>query len=223
MADAVRRLSTHIVIYIAIVGFACVLIATYQVSGAQTASLALLQRAANPNPTLTSYTASAQLSATLHAIVPMHKKYAGNVYYLRPKRKIEFQGVSGPLSKFKDLVTSTPTYEQATEQYAITPLADDGKESSYSLVPKESGRRVKSLTVRVNDQSALIDHAEYAYTNGGTLSFSQTYQNVGSFRLPAEATITARFPGYSVDGTITFTGYAPNAAVSPSVFESPKP
>ena len=223
MTDRVRRLSFLIVASSATVSLACVLVfARCLVSGAQTASLTLLQRAANPNPTLTSYTASAELSATLHAIVPMHKNYGGVVYYLKPKRKIEFQSVSGPLSKFKDLVTSTPTYDEAIEQYTITPLTDDGAESTYSLVPKQTGKRVKSLTVRVNDRSALIDRAEWAYTNGGTLSFNQTYLNLGNFRLPAEATISARFPGYSVDGEITFSGYVPNAPVSPSVFESPK-
>ncbi len=63
-----------------------------------------------PNPGLKSYTASAQLSATLHAVIPIHKVLDGTVYYLKPKRKIEFENVSGPLSRFKDLAASTPTY-----------------------------------------------------------------------------------------------------------------
>ena len=55
----------------------------------------------------------------------------------------------------------------------------------------------------------------------GTLTFGQTYRNVGSYRLPAAATISARFPGYRVDGTLTFRNYRPNAAVAPAVFASP--
>ncbi|MGB6602205.1 MAG: hypothetical protein WBE77_14105, partial [Candidatus Cybelea sp.] len=84
---------------------------------AQTASLDLLRRAANPNPTLQSYTASAELSATLHALVPVHRTFNGTVYYLKPKRKIEFQNVSGPLSRFKDLASSTPSYEELAADY----------------------------------------------------------------------------------------------------------
>ena len=76
---------------------------------AQTASMDLLRRAADPNPTLTSYTASAQLSAILHALVPIRKNISGTVYYLKPRRKIEFQNVSGALARFKDLASSTPT------------------------------------------------------------------------------------------------------------------
>jgi hypothetical protein len=183
-----------------------------------TASLDLLSRAINPNPTLNSYTASAHLSATLHVVIPVHKSYGGIVYYLRPKRKIEFQGVSGALSRFKDLASSTPTYDEATQQYAITPLTDTGGVSKYVLVPKKTGSRVKSVAVNVDDQAALVNHVVWSYTNGGTLTFDQTYTSVGEFHLPAQANIAARFPGYSVDGTITFGGYKPNATVSPSVF-----
>ncbi len=186
-----------------------------------TPSLALLQRAANPNPTLASYSASAQLSATLHAILPIHKTVNGTVYYLKPNRKIVFQNLSGALAKFKDLAASAPTFDQAMTQYAITPLTDDGTTSTYSAVPKKTGSRVKSITISVNDQSALVTTAHWAYTNGGSLTFSQVYSSVGTFRLPATAQIAARFPGYSVDGTLTFSNYQPNAPVAPSVFASP--
>ncbi|MGB6984403.1 MAG: hypothetical protein WBD74_00360 [Candidatus Aquilonibacter sp.] len=193
------------------------------VSAQQTASLDLLRRATNPNPGLNSYTGTAHLSATLHILAPIHKEYDGKVYYLRPKRKIEFENVSGALSKFKELMQSTPSYDEAAAQYTITPQSDDGTHSSYLLVPKNTGSRVKSLTVRVNDQSAMIDQAQWAYNNGGTLTFAETYDDVGTYHLPSAANIAARFPDYSVDGTITFAGYVPNAPVSAAVFASPKP
>lgn len=190
--------------------------------GAQAASLDLLRRATDPNPTLTTYTASAQLSATLHVVIPVHKNITGTVYYLKPKRKIEFQNLSGPLARFKDLASQTPSYEQATTQYTIAPGSDDGTTSTYTLTPKNTGSRVKNIVVSVDDTRALVTHAHWSYTNGGSLAFAQTYQNVGTFRLPAKADISARFPGYSVDGTLTFTNYQPNVPVSPAVFASPK-
>lgn len=187
-------------------------------ASAQTASLDLLERATNPNPTLNSYTASAQLSATVHKVISLHKTFSGTVYYLRPKRKIAFQNVPSALSKFKDLVSSTPSYEQATQQYTITPLTDDGTLSKYNLVPKNTGSRVKSVVVAVNDKTGLLGSAVWNYTNGATMTFVQTYESVGTYRLPSKANISARFPGYSVDGTLTFSNYQPNATVSPSVF-----
>jgi hypothetical protein len=186
---------------------------------AQTASsIDLLRRAVNPNPTLQSYTASAQLSATLHVVIPVHKSYDGKVYYLKPRRAIQFQNVSGALSRFKDLAASAPTYEEAMAQYTITPGTNNGTVSTYTFVPKKQGSRVKSITLTVNDAAALVSRAQWAYTNGGSMSFDQTYTNVGTFRLPAKANISAHFPGYSVDGTLTFGNYNPNAPVSPSAF-----
>jgi hypothetical protein len=185
------------------------------------ATMALLHRATNPNPALKSYTASAQLSALLHVLVPVHRTFNGTVYYLRPARKIEFQGVPGELSRFRDLTSSTPTYEQAVAQYAITPLTDNGKVSTYSLVPRNTGSRVKNVVLTIGDHTALVHSATWHYTNGGTLTFSEKYMNVGEFRVPAKANIAARFPGYSVDGDLTFTNYQPNAPVSPEVFASP--
>lgn len=199
----------------------CVGFDQQQVS-AQTASLDLLRRATNPNPTLQSYTASAKLSATLHIIIPEHKVFNGTVYYLKPQRKIEFQNVGGALSRFKDMAATTPTYDEAIAKYTITPMADNGSVSIYSLVPR-SQSRVKSLTVQVNDAQALITHAEWLYTNGGKLDFSPNYTKVGTYRLMSNTDISARFPGYSVDGTLTFSNYQPDASVSPSVFASPSP
>ena len=196
-------------------------LALYEVGRAQTASPDLLRRTINPNPTLQSYTASAQLSATLHVVIPVHKTFSGTVYYLKPKRKIEFQNVSGALSRFKDLAASTPTYLEAVNLYTITPLTDNGTVSTYSAVPKKSGSRIKSVTVSVNDSSALVSHVEWSYTSGGELDFDQTYMNVGEFRLPSKVDIRARFPDYIVDGTLTFNKYKPNASVSPSVFATP--
>jgi hypothetical protein len=192
-----------------------------EAQSAQTPSLDLLRRAVNPNPTLQSYTASAQLSATLHVIIPDHQTFNGTVYYLKPKRKIEFQNVSGPLSRFKDLMSSTPTYDEAVAEYTITPLSDNGTLSTYSAVPKKQGSRVKSVTLSVKDSSALVSHVEWLYNNGGKLDFTQTYTTVGEFRLPSKTDIAARFPDYSVDGTLTFSNYQPNASVSPAVFASP--
>ena len=198
-------------------------IAAQQVAQGQAASLTLLQRATDPNPALKSYTAAASLSATLRGPLPVRKTFPGTVYYLRPNRKIELQNVPGPLSRFKELAASAPSFEQLTAQYSVTPRTDDGTVSTYSLVPKNAGSRVKSVTVTVGDASAQVTQVEWLYTNGGKLSFNQQYSSVAGFELPSKANIAARFPGYSVDGVLTFSNYKPNAAVSPSVFVSPSP
>jgi hypothetical protein len=213
---AMNRFSFFLILAIAI-------LAPTGARSAQTASMALLHHATDPNPGLQSYTASAVLSATLHAVLPVHKTFNGTVYYLKPKRKIEFQNVSGPLARFKELASSVPTFGELQSEYTVTPLNDTGALSYYSLVPKKTGSRVKTVELRVDDTTGLIQHVGWSYTNGGSLQLDQVYTTVGTFRLPVTTNISARFPGYSVNGTISFSNYRPNAPVSPSVFASPSP
>jgi hypothetical protein len=79
-----------------------------------------------------------------------------------------------------------------------------GSVAAMLALAANTGGRAKSATVSVDDRSGLITHAQQSYTNGGTLTFDHTYMNVGVYRLSSKADVAARFPGYSVDGTITF-------------------
>lgn len=181
-------------------------------------STTLLERALNPNPSLNSYSASTTLTATLHAVVPLQKTFIGSTYYLRPHQKIVFDNVSGRLTRFKELVTTMPTFEEARLEYSIKLVGDDGKRSSYELVPIKSGRRVKQILIDVGDDTALIERSVWSYIDGGTLVFEPSYETVGGFRLQAGETIKARFPAYSVDGSLRFTRYRLNEPISPSLF-----
>ena len=200
-----------------------IFVAAFAALGAATTkvpSLDLLSRAVEPNPTLQSYIATASLAATLHAPVPVHKTFNGKCYYLKPQRKIVFENVSGPLSRFKELASETPSFQELTLNYTITPLEDDGTVSTYNLVPKKSGSRVAAVKVTVDDTTALASRLEWSYTNGGTLRADQTYTTVGSFHVIDAEVLSARFPDYSVDGRLTFSNYELNAAVDPSIFST---
>jgi hypothetical protein len=197
------------------------LVAAFGSIGAATtkpAALDLLARAADPNPGLSSYIAAANLSATLHALVPVHKSFNGTVYYLKPKRKIVFENVSGPLSRFKELTSSSPSFDELSASYDITPLADDGTTSTYSLVPKKPGARVAKIEVSVDDDTALPKRIVWDYTNGGTLRADQQYVSDGGFHVIDVENISARFPDYSADGVLHFSNYRLNAPVDASIF-----
>jgi hypothetical protein len=59
----------------------------------------------------------------------------------------------------------------------------------------------------VDDADKLITRVAWKYNNGGTLSIQETYATFGAYRLPTRIEIGARFPGYSVDGTVLLTDY----------------
>jgi hypothetical protein len=182
-------------------------------------SAGLLASALDPNPALNSYTANATLVARAHPI-PLARTFTGVAYYERPTRKIVFDTVPRALAAFKTLETTIPSYAQATAGYLIAPLGDDGKTSIFSLTPKAAGR-VTGITVTVDDTARLILRAVWTYRDGSTLTVDEYYAPGGPFRLQSSIDVSARFHGYSVDGTIRLTGYRTNVDVPQTLFTAP--
>jgi hypothetical protein len=65
-------------------------------------------------------------------------------------------------------------------------------------------------------------HAVWTYRDGSTLTVDEHYTAAGPFRLQSSIDVSARFHGYSVDGTIRLTGYRTNVEIPQTVF-SPAP
>jgi hypothetical protein len=190
---------------------------------AATASMDLFQRALDPHPKLHSYTASAQLAAQMHNPLPLRKTFTGTAWYLEPNLKIAFDNVPNSLKSFKELSVSAAAFEGTSAQYTVTPGADDGTTSTYTLVPKKAGARVKQLTIKVDNASAKINQAVWSYTDGSQLTVTPTYSTVSGMRIASQQQISAHFPKYSVDGTLTLSNFKINVPVDPKIFASPPP
>jgi hypothetical protein len=105
------------------------------------------------------------------------------------------------------LTTTTPTLDEAAAMNTISPVSDDGEHAVYSLIPKDTTTRVRSLTITVDDETALIARSVWSYRTGGSLTVDETYGTFGRFHLPNKIQISARFPSYGADGTVEFTNY----------------
>ena len=178
----------------------------------------LLRSAADPNPALRSYTATASLSAELQAPIPIRKTFAGTLYYLKPDEKIVFENVTGPLSRFKELDTKLPSYQEMTTDYKITPTTDDGTLATYVLAPTAPGRRVQRLTLSVDERLRQIVRAVWSYAGGGSMTIEPAYGAVDGFQLPVEERMTARFPSYNVDAVLKLSDYHLGVPIPQSMF-----
>jgi hypothetical protein len=174
----------------------------------------LLRSALDPNPQLQSFTASAVLHARLSAVVPVSKIFTGTAYYLKPNERIEFTNASGPLDRFRELRYGLPSYAQLAAANSIVLETDDGSVSNFKITPLVT-RRVRALTLAVDDRSALIRHAEWLYEDGSRLSVDSTYSVTGGVRLVSDERISARFPAYAVDGELHLENYRLNVPVDP--------
>jgi hypothetical protein len=166
-----------------------------------------LSTSMDPNPRLQSYTATASLEVHLHAIFPISRHFQGTATYVRPKGTVTFDNVPRALASLKTLGTTSPTLDQAAEIYTIAFVSDHGAHTVYSFVPKDTGSRVSSLTAAIDDCDKFITQVAWKYHNGATLSIQEKYATVGGYRLPTNIAISARFPGYSVDGAVELNNY----------------
>jgi hypothetical protein len=189
---------------------------------AATASMDLFHRALNFNPQLRSYIASATLVARMYGPLPIQKTFTGSAWYLKPNLKIVFDNLPSALQSFQELSLSAITFQDPAK-YTVTPGADDGVTSVYALVPTNPDARVKQITFRIDDASAQIEEALWAYTNGSTLRVSPSYTMVSGMRVASRHQIIARYPNYRVDGTLTFSNYAINVPIDPNIFASSTP
>lgn len=176
-------------------------------NGAEKPPVDFLRNALDPNPTLRAYTASASLIVRLRFPIPARKTLNGTVLYRRPAGTITFQNVPRSLERFSQMMSQTPSFEEVAGSFEINPVGDDGKTSSYTLTPRKEGGRVRSVAINVDDATHLIRDVTWIYSEGGLLSVSYEYVNVGSYKLPGGATITARFPAYNAVGVLRFSNY----------------
>jgi len=170
-------------------------------------ALVLLAKALDPNPSLQSYTAAATLVAQLHSVVPVRETLHGTATYQKPVQRIVFNDVPEPLRRFADLVQTVPTYPELAQNYHIVPGKDDGTVTMYALTPVAADRRVSKVLLTVDDAKATITSVLYSYTDGSQLALRPKYQLESGYLLAQTLDIRARFPGYSVDGTLTLTDF----------------
>jgi hypothetical protein len=200
VADALRRMSVLLVFTLAGAG--------------APGSTDFLRSALDPNPELRSFTATAVLHARLHAVIPVSKVFTGTAYYRKPDERIEFAGTTGLLDRFRELRYGLPSYSELAAANNVVLETDDGNVSIYKLTPLVA-RRVRGLTLAVDDHSARIRRAEWLYEDGSTLTVDPTYTTIGGFQLATDERIAARFPAYAVDGELHLESYRLNVRVDP--------
>lgn len=182
------------------------------------ASLELLRAAMDPTSGPRSYTASATFAVHARLIAPIRQTFHGTAYALGFQRAIVFDGLPPQLRRFRVMHLGVPSYEAAQGDYVIEPGTDDGTSARYTLVPKRQDARVSTMVISVDPRERIVTAVAWKYRDGSSLSVRQQYGRVDGYRVPVRDTLTARFPGYSVDGELQFRDFAINVDVPPAVF-----
>ena len=121
-------------------------------------------------------------------------------------------GVSGILLVVGSLVLVTlERMPQTTQDW----VSMGGTLTTFALRPNDAGARVQTLTLRIDDQTHLIQQLLWNYKNGEAMAMTPTWTASGSYRLISTVAIAARFKAYDVDGTLRLTDYRLNVSAPP--------
>ncbi len=181
----------------------------------------LYARMQRVNAGLKSYRADVTVAVDTHGPPYISPTLQGTVYFKRPdKNAVIFQTIPFLAQQAKHVVAQMEPPSSWPQVYDVTPTGDDGTTASFKLVRKKNGR-IDHVDVKVDDKTATVTGMTYVYKDeGGTVSFTQSYDQIGGNYVVKTQTGKVDIPHYSADVSSTFSNYKINVAVPDSVFSS---
>ena len=185
-----------------------------------TAADDLLTRMAAVNSGLHSYSATMRAHVALTTFPFLSADIGANYYHKDPDlNKVEVtSGLPAMASQFSKLYPRFEPPARWPELFTIKTLGDDGKITSFELTPKVSSN-IASMTVKVDDASALTKSVQWNYVGGASAVMENTYQQQHGYWLITSQTGSVDEPSYKGTITSTLSNYKINPELADSIFQ----
>jgi len=179
----------------------------------------LLARMIGLNPDLHSYSATMRAHVALETFPFLSTDIVATYYHKDPDRnKIAVtSGLPAVAQGFSQLFPRIEPPARWDALYNVTQTGDDGRATTFSLVPRAAGN-VSKITVTVDDATATIRAERWDYANGGWASVDNRYSVIQGNTLVTSQTGHVAEPNYTGDVTTTLSGYQLNPNLPDSLF-----
>jgi hypothetical protein len=179
----------------------------------------LYARMQRVNAGLSTYQADVTVAVSTHGPPYISPTLQGKVYFKKPdKNAVVFDTIPLLAQQVKRVVGQMEPPAEWPAIYDVTPGSDDGKTATFKLVRKKSGR-IDHVEVTVDDKTATITGMTYYYKDGGSVAFTQTYDEIGGNYLVKQQNGKVDISNYSADVNSTFSNYKINVPVDDKVFQ----
>ena len=187
---------------------------------------AILARVEERNPTLSSYQGRLHVDLRLTSFPFVRQHLDGATYYKRPSNyEVVFDKVP-PLAKgFEKMFTDVGDPASWEKRFVVTfqgERAFEGrKDLELRLVQRVRGM-IDHETVLIDPQTWTVDSIRYDYYNGGHITMTQTFREVGGYLMLAEQNAEIAIPYAKAVAHGTYTDYKTNVALDDSIFTKQK-
>jgi hypothetical protein len=179
----------------------------------------LMSRMMTLNPDLHTFTATMRAHVALTSFPFLSTDIVGTYYHKDPDLdKIDIQSGLPQLAQgYSKLYAHIEPPSQWQRVFVVTPGPDNGKNASFTLVPRSAGN-VAKIVVQVDDATATMRHIDWTFTNGGSASVDEQYSRIDGQTVVTSQTGHVSEPGYTGDITATLSGYKMNPPLTDALF-----
>ena len=183
---------------------------------------AILAKVEERNPSLTTYQGRLHVDLRMTSFPFLMQHLDGTTYYKRPSNyEVVFDRVP-PLAKgFDKMFTDIGDPANWEKRFHVTYEGEKDfngrKDIELKLVQRVRGM-IDHETVLIDPAAWTIDSIRYDYYNGGHITMTQTFREVGGYSMLAEQNAEIAIPYAKAVAHGTYADYKTNVAIDDAVF-----
>lgn len=199
--------------------------ATQATSAMPTDAQTIMARIDERNPSLQSFEARVHVDLRMESFPWFAPKLDGTAYFKRPSSyEVVFDRVPsyahGINKLFGDLADPAAWVSESNVNFVGLQKIDGRPELALRLTKKIYSDQIRDTMAYVDPGTYQVVRMDFHYTNGGSITMTQTYKDQGPYNVVATQHADIHIPHVRAVADATFGTYQPNVAVSDSVFTS---
>ena len=184
---------------------------------------AVIARVVARNPSLQTFQADVHVDLHMTSFPWLSPKLEGHTYFKRPNNyEVDFTKMPSYAQGFSKFYSDIGDPSSWPRRFAITVVGSHDYAGHQDLELRMV-QRVRGMidheTVLVDPTAWAIDEIDYHYYNGGAISMTQQFEDIGNYSMLASQHVTVEIPHVHAVGTATYTGYRTNVALNDAVFK----
>lgn len=188
--------------------------------------LVLLQRVIERNPTLNSYQGRAHVEVAMSSFPFLHQHLDATTYYKKPSNyEVVFDKVPRYAKGFEKVFSDVGDPSDWPRRFAITYEGErpfrGRMDAELRMVQKVRGM-IDHETVLIDPNGGTIDEIRYDYYNGGHITMTQTFTNVGGYTMIVSQEAEIAVPYVRAVAHGNYSDYKTNVAINDAVFTKKK-